>query len=35
MSEPKYKDYSLGARLRMQIGRIVDPFASPEQIYTP
>lgn len=35
MPTRKYKDYSLGARLRTQVGTTVASFASPEQLYTP
>lgn len=35
MPEHKYKDYSLAARIRVQITKIVGPFASPDQVYTP
>lgn len=32
-TDRKYKDYSLGARIRIQIGNIISPYAGKDQIY--
>ena len=34
MSDRKFKDYSLGARIRLQIGNTISPFATQEQIFS-
>mgnify|MGYP001007773053 CR=1 FL=1 len=33
MSGRKFKDYSLGARLRIQVGNAVAPFGTDDQLF--